>query len=75
MADLLSSLLGKRESLTKRGVVSAIGDQTVSVQLDGGVRQIPKGIVAVKAGDQVTVQGGQILGRRRPTKPKQTYRV
>ena len=73
--DILQSLLVDRSALVKRGKVVAINDTTVSVQMKDGILQLPKGVIAVKNGDEVTVQGNQLTGRRMPAKAGRTYRV
>lgn len=66
--DILKDLLSRRESFVQRGKVVAIDEHNVSVQLNGGVKQMPKGSLVVNTGDEVTVQGSQLVGRRRPAK-------
>lgn len=71
--DILQSLLINRESFTKRGKVIAVDDRTIAVRMDNGIKQLVKGVIPVKAGDEVIVQGSQLIGRRRPSNSARTY--
>jgi hypothetical protein len=39
------------------------------------MRTVPQSILAVRAGDEVTVQGDVILSRRRPVTTSRVYRT
>lgn len=75
MTDILNSLLVKRINRTERGVVDRVTEHGVSVRMNSGVRQLPAGLIAVKPGDEVTVQGNQLTGKRRPTKGSRIYQA
>lgn len=71
--DILQSLLINKEKFIKRGQVVAVDDLTIAVRMDNGVRQLAKGFIAVKTGDEVVVQGNQLISRRRPVRPSKIY--
>lgn len=71
--DILQVLARQKSAKLQRGSVVQVGDQSVSVRFDDGVRQVPKGIVLVKQGDEVVVQGNQLVGKRKPVNNVRTY--
>ena len=74
--DILKEIFKQSNNVAKRGKVLRVSEQSVSVIVDNGVRVVPRGFVSVKAGDEVTVHGGQIVGKRRPVNTSKTvYRA